>query len=574
MKKLIYSLLICSGLMQKAQAQGGFTKIVNAANPATTFTTNGVYKGCAWIDLDNDHDLDLFAAPNRLFRNDSAGVFVALPNLPFTAQQNPGGASWADLDNDGDIDVVVAQKPSGVYLNDGQGNFTSVGAQIDSLNAFPSWGCAIGNWNNDAYPDFIFAHAANFHVPGPFPSKLYLNTNNSVHPAYVSGYEITNSTGPYTVPYWSDYDLDGDMDLFVATGPGGSPGPDFCYKNLKVESGKDTLSRLTTELFASQLQDGQCYNFVDADHDGDLDLCLTNYAGAQSRFYVNTNGSYALRTMPFTQTAQNLTNDWGDFDNDGDLDVIITNDAAPAKLYKNNGALNFSTAISLGAVGACGVSNGDMDNDGDLDLFLHGLTNSRALFRNDSANQLNWVNIKCEGIVSNKSALGTIVKLKATINGNSYWQIREISAQNSFQSQNDLRVHFGLGNANSIDSLIIRYPSGITDVLSNLAVNQFYCHDEGSAGMCVVSTGNAIQAPDPMNIYPNPAADFISVNAAAGWNEIDAWSVYDVQGKEVLFSKSKCSLPLKISLSKLTAGTYWLQVKHKSLVNSFSFVKE
>lgn len=566
MKKLFLFNAILA-FSSSAFAQGGFTKVVDATNPVTTFTTAGYYKGAAWIDLDNDHDLDLYAAPNRLFRNDGAGTFVSLPNLPFTPQQNPGGASWADLDNDGDIDCIVAQKPSGVYLNDGIGNFTDVSSQIDSLNSFPAWGCAIGNWNNDAHLDFVFAHAGTFHTPGPFPAKLYLNTANSITPQYITGYEITDNIGPYTVPYWSDFDLDGDMDLFVASGPGGSAGPDYCYRNLKIETGNDTLELMTTELFATQLQDGQCYNFIDADNDEDLDLCLTNYAGAQTKFYVNNSGTYSLQTMPFTATAQNLTNCWGDYDNDGDLDVIITNDAVASKLYVNNGALNFSNSISLGAAGACGITNGDYDNDGDVDLFVHGLGNSRALYRNDSVYNNNWVNIMCNGITSNKSAVGAIVKLKATINGNTYWQTREVSAQNSFQSQNDLRVHFGLGNATIIDSLIIKYSGGQTSTLTNIAVNNFYCHDEGSNSLCLVTAviHSGFKEQNDISVSPNPADSFLQIKSQS---KIEQWMVFDESGRVCLTGASH-----KVNLSAIKKGSYFISIFSKHKKATFSIQK-
>lgn len=566
MKKLFLFNAILA-FSSSAFAQGGFTKVVDASNPVTTFTTPGYYKGGAWIDLDNDHDLDLYAAPNYLFRNDGGGAFVSLPNLPFTPLQNPGGASWADLDNDGDIDCIVAQKPSGVYLNDGIGNFTDVSTQIDSLNSFPAWGCAIGNWNNDAHLDFVFAHAANFHTPGPFPAKLYLNTTNVIMPQYITGYEITDNTGPYTVPYWSDFDLDGDMDLFMASGPGGSAGPDYCYRNLKIETGNDTLELMTTELFAAQLQDGQCYNFIDVDNDTDLDLCLTNYAGAQTKFYVNNGGTYVLQTMPFSATAQNLTNCWGDYDCDGDADVIITNDAVPSKLYLNNGALNFSTAINLGVAGACGITNGDYDNDGDLDLFVNGLGNARALYKNDSIYNNNWVNIKCNGIISNKSAVGAVVKLKATINGNSYWQTREVSAQNSFQSQNDLRVHFGLGNATIIDSLIIKYSGGQTSTLTNIAVNNFYCHDEGNSSLCLITSINNQNQTlnDDITISPNPADSFLQIKAQS---KIEQWVMFDESGRLCLSGAGN-----KVNLSQLKAGNYFISVFSKYGKATFSVLK-
>ena len=86
----------------QVSAQSVFTKVVDPTNPVTTFTTAGIYKGASWVDFDNDGDVDLFAAPNRLFRNDGNGIFVQLIDLPFVPIQNPGGASFADLDQDGD----------------------------------------------------------------------------------------------------------------------------------------------------------------------------------------------------------------------------------------------------------------------------------------------------------------------------------------------------------------------------------------------------------------------------------------------------------------------------------------
>ncbi|MEP7169179.1 MAG: FG-GAP-like repeat-containing protein [Bacteroidota bacterium] len=549
--------------------QGGFTKVVDPGNPVTTFTSPGAYKGAAWVDYDNDGDLDLFASPNFLFRNDGNGVFVQLTNpFGFTALQNPGGSSWADLNHDGFIDCIIAQKPSGVYLNNGNGTFTNISSQISNFNTFPAWACAIGDWNKDAFPDFVFAHAAGFLTPGPFPSKLYLNTNAAVTPQYITGITLTDSTKPYTVPYWSDYDLDGDMDLFVASGPGGSPGPDFCYKNLKVETGLDSLQPMTSELFVQQLQDGQCYNFVDYDNDGDMDLCLTNYSGAQTRFYINSGGVYTLQTMPFTAQTGNLTNDWADFDNDGDIDVLITNDQQLTKYYRNNGNGTFATAISLGIAGGCGITNGDYDNDGDLDLFIHGTGNARALFRNDSVYNNNWVNIKCTGITSNTSAIGTIVKLKVTINGSAVWQLREINAQNSFQSQNDLRVHFGLGNATVIDSIIIKYSSGQIATLTNIAVNNFYCHEEGTNSLCLATGIKEMKNnSSDLSIYPNPSDSFINTKSKNN-SKIDYWQIFDSTGKIISFGKN-----LKIDVSKMTPGNYFLRIISDKKINTFPFIK-
>lgn len=577
MKKIYAIIITMLGANLNSNAQGGFNQVVDPLNPITTFTTPGTYKGAAWIDYDNDNDLDLFASPNLLFRNDGGGTFVQLSNpFGFTPQQINGGSSWGDLNNDGFIDCIIASYPSGAFLNNGNGTFTDISSQIPNLNGFPAWACAIGDWNKDAFPDFVFAHAAGFHPAGPYPSKLYLNTSSAVIPQYITGYTLTDSTKPYTVPFWSDYDLDGDMDLFVASGPGGTAGPDFCYKNLKVETGLDTLQRMTTELFTTQLQDGQCYNFIDFDNDGDFDLYLTNYAGAPSRFYVNNSGVYTLMNVLPSQ-PQNLANDWGDFDNDGDIDVFVTNQVIATKYYKNNGNGTFAPAINFGAAGCSGVINGDYDNDGDLDVFIHGLGNARALYHNDSAaTGNNWINIKCIGTISNKSAIGTIVKLKATINGNSYWQIREISAQNSFQSQNDLRVHFGLGNATIVDSLIIKYPGGTIETIANVAPNTLYCNQEGSGTLCFVTGINETKdIENKIKLYPNPANDYLNIELKKNSNAKEVQiTIIDVCGKIV---ESKMfpiiNQSVNINTGSLQAGIYLLQLRTQSFQYNSKFIK-
>lgn len=578
MKKILFTLIVCLSSTLIVWSQAGFVKIVDATNPATTFLSPGIYKGAAWIDFDNDNDIDLFASPHRLFRNDGGGSFIEIPApFGFVALQNPGGSSWADLNADGLIDCIIAQHPSGIYINNGNETFTNISSQIDSFNVFPSWGCAIGNWNNDAFPDFIFAHAANFHLAGPFPSKLYLNTNNAITPSYVTGYTLTDSVKPYTVPYWSDFDLDGDMDLFVASGPGGSAGPDFCYRNLKMETGLDTLERITNTLFSNQLQDGQCYNFIDFDNDQDLDLCLMNYSGAKSRFYQNDNNVYTELNFPFTTQLSNLTNNWGDFDNDGDLDVLITNDQQPTKYYINNGNGSFANAQNIGIAGACGIANGDFDNDGDLDLFIHGNGSSRAMFRNDTAaNGNHWINIKCTGTISNNSAIGTIVKIKAVISGVPVWQMREINAQNSFQSQNDLRVHFGLGDATSIDSLIIKYPGATDQIFINIAPDIFYCHFEGNSSLCQVGLSNEeLQPLKALNFYPNPVHDFLEIILTEKNSsfpivvEVIASNGAVVYADEIMTSKEKFTIDLR----KLSAGNYSVAVVINSQKYSAKFIK-
>ncbi len=546
---LIFSMLL--------SAQGGWTKITEGA--ITTFTTPGFYKGAAWVDINNDGYIDLFAMSRNVFLNNGDGTFTQLTGLNInpTPLQAPGGCSWGDLDNDGDIDFITAQNPSEIYLNNGDNTFQNITATVPELAGYASWGCAMADSNNDGKLDLLYAQAFGFHgAATPYPCRFLIQNTDSVAFTAVTGFAFTDTTHPYTVPYFDDYDMDGDMDIFVATGPGGAPGPDFCYKNLKTETGNDLIEPMTAEPWAANNEDGQCYNFIDYDNDGDLDVCLTNYAGVTTRFYKNNgNGNYEALTTPFTSINSNLSNDWGDFDNDGDLDVIISNDTFPLRYFTNNGDGTFTEASETIAVasGSSGVANGDYDNDGDLDVFVHGNGPARSLWRNDAvAGNRKWVNYTLKGVVSNKSAIGAFVKIKATINGNPVWQLRHITAQNSFQGQNDLRVHFGLNDATVIDSLVINWPSGIRECYINKNVNQFETLIEGN-GM-PLAVNHQIKTQN-IKIYPNPAASFVNVTIDDEKTPRLVLKIADATGR-IVYKDTLTNKENHVPVGSFSSGTY------------------
>ncbi|MBK7816325.1 MAG: VCBS repeat-containing protein [Sphingobacteriaceae bacterium] len=410
--------------------------------------------------------------------------------------------------------------------------------------------------------DWIYyVHANGFHgAATPYPCRLYAQKTGTFDFVQKTGYAFTDSLKPYTVPYWSDYDQDGDMDLFIATGPGGAAGYDYCYKNMKVELSIDTLFRMNSNAFTTLKQDGQCYNFIDYDNDKDLDLCLTNYNGNQTCFYNNNSGVYSFSTTPFTLTQQNLSNCWGDYDNDGDLDVIITSDNTITRYFRNNGNNTFTqvTITLTNVAGSAGITNGDYDNDGDLDLFIHGAGNARSLFRNDTvANIRKFVNFKLIGVTPNINAIGAKVKIKATIGGVPTWQYREISAQNSFQSQNDLRVHFGLNNATIIDSLIINWPSGTNQTYTNVIPTNFYVIKELGGLTTSVKENNTIE-PNFL-LYPNPAKSSLNVKVNFELNRNTLLKILDLNGKEV-YSYHLTTKVHEVDISKFADGTYIVSI--------------
>jgi len=548
-----------------------FVKVTDASNPIVNEPLAGTYIGASWIDVDNDELLDLYISRKDIFRNLGNGNFVkVLGSIPL---QGPVlGNSWADYDNDGDPDVFVittiqANPTSHLYRNDGNFVFTRIlSGSIADSNLNTGWGCVWGDINNDTYADLFLAAAYNFNGV-LHENRLFYNNGNGTF-TRIDSTQTTDSLDAFTIPIFSDYDQDGDIDLFVGTGPANNiGGKDYLYRNLlKEQNVPYFLNRIDTGIIATDIVDGQNWNWIDIDNDGDLDGFLTNYStNIKNRLYrCEAPHFYAKMTAAEVGTIVSdagawLGNNWGDFDNDGDLDCFITNDAGASRYYSNNG-MGFFTRIDTLAIvtngQTYGTTFGDYDNDGDLDLYMAGTNSTKGLFRNETNNNNKWVNIHCIGAgptagMTNKSALGTIIKMKAVINGVPKWQTREINAQNSFNSMNMLNVHFGLHNASVIDSMIVKWGGGLTQVFANVTPNKFYKLIEGQ-GLSEVVIGISqvgTQLPNVFRLeqnYPNPFNPVTKIRFSIPEYSNVKLFVYDVTGR----------LVTELVNSELTAGEY------------------
>jgi hypothetical protein len=474
-----------------------FTKVDTGA---ITIKSGG-HVSSTCFDMDNDGDLDLLinnygvyaGGYFSVFKNERNGLFEKIPNFV------NNGAYWhlnslGDFDNDGDLDVFaggVGANTLKIYSNDGYGNY-----QYNStiVLAYSSLYPSLIDLNSDGSLDIIGINR--------FGSLRYSDGNGGFHASVFLGllhetlYNILHSIS------WGDCDNDGDFDAY-----GGYSTTDNSSGNLSrnacfINNGDGTFVKFdeTSVIVDDSTAENASVNWVDYDNDGDMDLYVLNFTleadGPLSALYEN------LGDMQFTKHVfedemyrNSFTNSsvWGDLDNDADIDLYVSVENNPFPfvegnptsatpynlLFLNDGNGGFTNILDhpLAIEDSHTAIMFDHDNDGDLDVLLTRYSWSNDghcnLFENQG-NDNSWIVITCEGTASNRSAIGARIYAKSLVNGKHITQTREITPVNGHLSCANLRVHFGLGDNDVVDTLIIRWPSGIVDTYLNVAANQFY----------------------------------------------------------------------------------------------------
>jgi len=593
MNKRYYLVLLLTLIFSSHSSSQVFVRITDPTNPivADGGSPSGSYTGASWVDVNNDGLLDLFI--NRqaaIYRGIGGGNFVKDNNV-ILSQGGTFGNTWADYDNDGDIDCFVSGGGtigSHLYRNDGGAGFTKILSGSMGDSTFNNgWGSAWGDYNNDGYVDLVIA-APNGFAGINHPNRFYHNNGDGTF-ARIETTVVAMGLAPYTVPTWADYDGDGDIDLFMGSGPAnGTVAPDFLYQNFLQETGNAFFQRIATSPIATDLVDGQVWNWIDYDNDGDLDAYLTNYRfSTPNNLYENVGGSFVAKTMGEVGTivsdqGNSLANTWGDFDNDGDLDCFVTSDAGGgnnSRYYHNNGDGTFTRDDTIAVVAAgpqYGATIGDYDNDGDLDLFVSGTSTTKGLFRNDLSNGYHWLIMKCIGSGgisgSNVSAIGTRIKVKATLNGVPTWLRRDVSSQNSFDCQNMLSAHFGLRDATVIDSVVIIWPRGLVEVYTNMSVDRYVTATEAGG----VTSADEVQSALPKLFvlrqnYPNPFNPGTIIEFTIPAVDHVQLKVFNVLGQEVVTLldevKGTGQYRVPFNAAHLSGGVYFYQLRYNNRVD-------
>jgi uncharacterized repeat protein (TIGR03803 family) len=420
---------------------GTFTQVNNSGVTSEA----GDWRGCSWVDYDNDGNLDLYVtstddngipSQNQLFHNNGDGTFTKMTSsnagpIVSSAAGGSEGPVWADYDRDGFVDVYVARYgPDWLYHNKGDGTFSQVASTtLDSLNNdFNSYNATWCDYDNDGWPDLFIPVTTDVNLTPDQTNFLYHNQREGSFATVTTGSIATDAKTSVGCA-WGDYNNDGYQDLFVANG-WEQPRSNALYRN----NGDGTFTRMTSDQAGSIATD-----------EGVFAQCL-----------------------------------WLDYDNDGYLDLLVSDldMAGIIHLYHNNGDGTF-TRITTGSLvneigPAVGIACDDYDHDGFLDIFVAcgaDVQPARNLFCHNNGNSNAWLRVKLVGTVSNRSAIGAKVRIHATIGGKTFWQMREINTGDGF-SAGPLDAHFGLGDATNVDTLRIEWPSGTVQEFHNIAPKQ------------------------------------------------------------------------------------------------------
>ena len=512
-------------------------KFEHLSSPEQRYIVESMSGGVALIDYDRDGWQDIYftnaqsvamalagkKARSALFHNNHDGTFTDV-----TDKAGVGYPCWAmgavvgDYNNDGLPDLLVTCFGGVVlYRNNGNGTFTDV-TTVAGLSNDRQWatGAAFGDYDGDGFVDLFIPHYVDFHLDdlptfgssktckyrgmdvqcGPrglkgAPDNLYHNNGDGTFT------DISKSAGVDDQQHffglaavWSDFDDDGKLDLFVAN----DSQTNYLYRN----NGNGSFTDVALQAGVAVSEDGaeqanMGIALGDYQHAGHMSLVISHFDNEYAALFRNDGGMSFTDVSDASGIARSTRPyvGWGDaffdVDNDGWPDLFLVNGHVypqidsghteivyrePKLLFLNQGNGSFRDISKL--VGPAiqtpqvsrGMAVGDLFNDGKMDLVIENLTGQPMILRPQGGLQNHWVSFELEGTKSNRLAFNARVK----VTSGDVIQLGEVISGGSYLSQNDLRIHFGLGSHNRVDKVEVLWPNGTTDFLTNLAADRFY----------------------------------------------------------------------------------------------------
>jgi hypothetical protein len=498
--------------------------------------------GVAIFDYDNDGWPDILivngttlegfpkdkAPTNHLFRNNHDGSFSDV-----TAQSGLSGSGWGqgvcvgDYDNDGWEDVYITYYGKNRLYHNQNGVFVEVGEKSGTAGGGKAWGtgCAFVDYDRDGLLDLMVANYVDFDIStAPVPGErascvwkgvpvmcgprglagakniLYHNLGNGKFEDVSTKSHIDKTSGHYAFTVATfDYDDDGWPDIYVACDSTSS----ILYHN----NHDGTFTDVAVSAGAAYNEDGREQAGMgvaigDFNGDGKLDIFKTNFSDDTSTLYRNNgNGTFDDVTFAAGLGLHTQYLGWGtaffDFDNDGWPDLLLVNGHVypevdkqrlgssyeePRILYRNDGAGKFEDISAQAGPGITnphagrGLAVGDLWNDGKLSAVISNMNTLPSLLVNQVRTTNHWVGLRTVGTKSNRDGIGARLTVKSVAR----ILVDEVRSGSTYNSNHDMRVHFGLGTSTKIDYLDVRWPSGLVERFADLPVDKIHTIKEGS----------------------------------------------------------------------------------------------
>jgi hypothetical protein len=529
-------LLAAASLAVNAPGLPGFRNVAAHAGLVHSFPNGGTDSkkyilettgsGVAFIDYNNDGLLDIFVlsgpgGTNRLYRNEGGGRFTDVTKeTGLTSDGWSQGVCAGDFDNDGFTDLLVTSWGGlALYRNIGGRRFENItskaGLQQDRVRY--NTGCAFLDYDNDGRLDIFVANYVKFDFatapqPGENPycwyrdvpvncgprglpfdrNILYHNNGNGTFTDVSAASGISKPNQSYCLGVLTgDFNQDGRTDIFVAC----DQTPSLLYINRGGGAfSEEGLLRGTAFDENGKAMSGMGATAADYDGDGNPDIFRTNFSDERETLYRNRGAAEFDDVTIAAGLAHNTRFvGWGcgffDFDNDGWKDLLLVNGHAfpeverlkidihykdRAILYRNNANGTFTDVSEQAGPGiverhaARGAAFGDYDNDGSVEVLINNQNEPPTLLKSAGKPSGNWLILKLEGTRSNRSGIGARVQLTAA----GRTQTGEVRSGGSYLSQSDLRLHFGVGKAATINRIEVEWPSGLRQVETDIAANQ------------------------------------------------------------------------------------------------------
>ncbi len=511
----------------------GITFRHNSA-PEKRYIVESMSGGVGLFDYNRDGLLDIYfvnsltvetanepeSSHSALYRNLGDGSFRDVAEEAGVAHPGWGmGLCVADFDGDGWQDLyVTGVGRNRLYRNSGEGTFADVAGELGVAASAWSTGCGFADYDRDGDLDLFVSRYVEFDLDnlpefGKDKTCKYRGISVQCGPRGLPGTSDLlfrqEATGAFTEVgeeagvrdadgyfglgiAWVDVDGDGWLDLYVAN----DSTPNYLYLNQKDGTFEESGFFMGVAVSEDGAEQGGMGVAVgDYDLSGRLSLFVSNFAEEYNAFYRNerdflSDVSFRTRTAPPSLPYVGWGAAFFDYDHDGWEDLVVVNGhvypqldgaklgaSAPYRqrklLYRNLGDGTFEEVAAkagpafLAERVSRGLAVGDLDNDGRLDLVINDLDGSPMVLRNETDGG-RWLQVKLEGLAGNTDAVGALIQV--TTGDQS--QVRKIRSGTSYLSQDDFRQHFGLGDAKTVDTVIVTWPDGSTTTRRNVAADQ------------------------------------------------------------------------------------------------------